>query len=1040
MNRVPITMDLDDVFDQFDVEPTEKSSSKRKASPESETKTDKKRSKEGESVAAQPSSSGGSTKQPAKVYPFKLDTFQQEAVDRIERNESVLVAAHTSAGKTAVAEYAIAKSLRDKQKVIYTSPIKALSNQKYRDLEEEFKDVGLMTGDMTINPNATCLIMTTEILRSMLYRGSEVMREVAWVIYDEVHYMRDKERGVVWEESIILLPHNVRFVFLSATIPNSKEFCAWISKIHNQPCGAVYTDYRPTPLEHFLYPAGASGLYLTVDRKGHFREDSFQKAMSALQVDAELTSSSGKRGRGGKRQTGGKNQIATDLFKIVKLIMERDLDPCIVFSFSKKDCETYALQMSKLDFNSADEKALVTQVYDNALESLGEEDRALPQVVSLLPLIRRGIGIHHGGLLPILKEVLEILFQEGLIKCLFATETFSIGINMPAKTVVFTSTRKFDGDDFRWISSGEYIQMSGRAGRRGKDDRGIVIQMLDEKMEPEVTKAMIYGASDPLNSSYHVSYNMVLNMLRVEDADPEHLLRSSFHQFQQEQNAPALEEKARELQAEAAAVEVPDEDEERVADYHAACEQVERTRAAMATTMHQPRYCVPFLQAGRLVRVSYAGQDWGWGALVSHKKVVQPPGARSFAALDGVLGYPDIAGTGAGKGGDKEGDGAVHVLDVLLAVRRVPPGTTDADTDTSSAAASAFTKRTGLAPCADAHTLHTGADQTRSSEAAVVQVALSALHTLSAVRLVLPADLGQPAARRGVLKTVSCMPARFEAKGQGVPLLDPVSDMGVVEPDFAVLAGQSKTLSTALEAHALHKASRTHREAALKAFRHKLSLLEAARLCQREASESQAVAMREELRKMRRVLRALGYVSAEGVLTSKGRFCCELSTADELVVTDMVFDGLFNDLTAEQAVALLSCFVHKEANKEGGGAKLPPHLQAPFERLQNIARNVAKASSEARLQVDEEEFLGSFNPGMMEVCFAWTGGARFVDVCAMTDIFEGSLIRNIRRLEELLRQLASAALAIGNSELKDLFEGGAAKIRRGVVFAASLYI
>jgi ATP-dependent RNA helicase DOB1 len=183
-------------------------------------------------------------REPAKIYPFKLDTFQQNAIAYIEKNESVLVAAHTSAGKTVVAEYAIAQSLKRKQRVIYTSPIKALSNQKFRDMQEEFSDVGLMTGDMTINPNATCLIMTTEILRSMLYRGSEIVREVAWVIYDEVHYMRDKERGVVWEESIILLPHKVRFVFLSATIPNAKEFVGWVSKLHHQKCHVVYTDYR----------------------------------------------------------------------------------------------------------------------------------------------------------------------------------------------------------------------------------------------------------------------------------------------------------------------------------------------------------------------------------------------------------------------------------------------------------------------------------------------------------------------------------------------------------------------------------------------------------------------------------------------------------------------------------------------------------------------------------------------------------------------------------------------------------------------------
>ncbi|CAF4649616.1 unnamed protein product, partial [Rotaria sp. Silwood2] len=171
---------------------------------------------------------------PAKEYKFNLDPFQREAITCLQNNQSVLVSAHTSAGKTVVAEYAVAMALRDKQRVIYTTPIKALSNQKYRELHEEFKDVGLMTGDVTLNPSASCLIMTTEILRSMLYRGSEITREVAWVIFDEIHYLRDKERGVIWEETIILLPDNVHYVFLSATIPNAKQFAEWISFLHNQ--------------------------------------------------------------------------------------------------------------------------------------------------------------------------------------------------------------------------------------------------------------------------------------------------------------------------------------------------------------------------------------------------------------------------------------------------------------------------------------------------------------------------------------------------------------------------------------------------------------------------------------------------------------------------------------------------------------------------------------------------------------------------------------------------------------------------------------
>lgn len=241
---------------------------------------------------------------PVKEYKFVLDSFQKEAILCIENNQSVLgnfylfllfcftcwhfiflhtVSAHTSAGKTVVAEYAIALSLQNKQRVIYTTPIKALSNQKYREFQEEFDDVGLITGDVTINPTASCLIMTTEILRLMLFRGSEVMREVGWVIFDEIHYMRDRERGVIWEETIILLPDTVHYVFLSATLPNACQFAEWIAHLHHQACHVVYTDYRPVPLQHYIYPAGGEGLHLVLDEQNNFREDNFNLAMNVLQ-------------------------------------------------------------------------------------------------------------------------------------------------------------------------------------------------------------------------------------------------------------------------------------------------------------------------------------------------------------------------------------------------------------------------------------------------------------------------------------------------------------------------------------------------------------------------------------------------------------------------------------------------------------------------------------------------------------------------------------------------------------------------------------
>ena len=388
------------------------------------------------------------------------------------------------------------------------------------------------------------------------------MREVAWVIFDEIHYMRDKERGVVWEETIILLPHSVRYVFLSATIPNAMQFAEWISKSHDQPCHVVYTDFRPTPLQHYLFPAGGEGIYLVVNEKGEFREDNFTKAMGKMQdsMGEDPADPRSGKGRKGKSKKGHDkkgsfmflsqlcpfietiNVGSTDISKIIKMIMLKNYNPVIVFSFSKRECEGLALTMSKFEFNSNDEQELVTNIYNNAIDNLSQDDRQLPQISHLLPLLRRGIGIHHGGLLPILKEVIEILFQEGLIKVLFATETFSIGLNMPAKTVVFTAARKFDGREFRNISSGEYIQMSGRAGRRGLDDRGVVIMMCDEKLDPMAAKEMVKGEADRLDSAFHLGYNMVLNLMKVEGISPEYMLERCFFQFQSSAGVPKLEE------------------------------------------------------------------------------------------------------------------------------------------------------------------------------------------------------------------------------------------------------------------------------------------------------------------------------------------------------------------------------------------------------------------------------------------------------------------------------------------------------------------
>ncbi|GAA0140495.1 DNA metabolism protein [Lithospermum erythrorhizon] len=932
---------------------------------------------------------------PAKEFPFKLDPFQAEAIQCLDTGESVMVSAHTSAGKTVVALYAIAMSLRNKQRVIYTSPIKALSNQKFREFKEEFSDVGLMTGDVTIEPNASCLVMTTEIWRSMQYKGSEVTREVAWIIFDEVHYMRDRERGVVWEESIVMAPKNARFVFLSATVPNAKEFADWVAKVHRQPCHIVYTDYRPTPLQHYLFPAGGKGLYLVVDEKGKFREDSFQKALNAL-----VPASEGDRKReNGKFQKGwvvGKTGEDSDIFKMVKMIIQRQYDPVICFSFSKRECEFLAMQMARMDLNNDDEKVNTETIFWSAMDMLSDDDKKLPQVSNMLPLLKRGIGVHHSGLLPILKEVIEILFQEGLIKCLFATETFSIGLNMPAKTVVFTNVRKFDGDKFRWLSSGEYIQMSGRAGRRGIDERGICILMVDEKLEPSTAKLMVKGSADSLNSAFHLSYNMLLNQLRCEDGDPENLLRNSFYQFQADRAIPDLEKQAKVLEEERDSIRI--EEEESLEDYYSLLEQYKSLKKDIHDIIFTPKYCLPFLKPGRLVAIQCTKDDQD---------------APSFSINDEVtwgviLNFERVKG-GSGDDGNIKPEDANYTVDILTRC-------------------TVWKDEVGKKTIKIVRLKDPG-------EPAVISIPISQIDSLSVVCLVIPKDLLPVEARQNTLKKVSEVLSRYSKEGMP-PLLDPEDDMKIQSSSYKKAVRRTEALENLFEKHDIAKSPLIEQK--LMVLHKKKELTAKIKTIKRTMRTSTALAFKDELKSRRRVLRRLGYITRDNVVELKGKVACEISSADELTLTELMFSGVFKDTKVEEMVSLLSCFVWQEKLQDA--QKPREELDLLFTQLQDTARRVAKVQLECKVQIDVENFVSSFRPDIMEAVYAWAKGSKFYEIMEITQVFEGSLIRAIRRLEEVLQQLIQAAKSIGETELEAKFEDAVTMIKRDIVFAASLYL
>lgn len=931
----------------------------------------------------------------ARTYPFTLDPFQDTAISCIDRSESVLVSAHTSAGKTVVAEYAIAQSLREKQRVIYTSPIKALSNQKYRELLAEFGDVGLMTGDITINPDAGCLVMTTEILRSMLYRGSEVMREVAWVIFDEVHYMRDKERGVVWEETIILLPDKVHYVFLSATIPNAMEFAEWICRIHSQPCHIVYTDFRPTPLQHYLFPAHGDGIHLVVDEKGTFREENFQKAMASISnQNGDDVHTIGGRGKKGQSYKGGaaKGEAKGDIYKIVRMIWKKKYNPVIVFSFSKRDCEELALKMSKLDFNTEEEKDALTKIFKNAIELLPETDRELPQIKHILPLLRRGIGIHHSGLLPILKEVIEILFQEGFLKVLFATETFSIGLNMPAKTVVFTSVRKWDGQQFRWVSGGEYIQMSGRAGRRGLDDRGIVIMMIDEKMEPQVAKGMVKGQADRLDSAFHLGYNMILNLMRVEGISPEFMLEHSFFQFQNATSVPVMEKKVAELSNELQSIQI--DDEATIKEYYEIRKTLDGYNEDIRTIITHPANSLAFLQPGRLIKVKIDGKhDYGWAAVVDF---VKRTNKRNPTAV-----YSDHES---------------YIVNVVV-------NTMYADSPINLLKPFNPTFPEGIRP----------AEEGEKTISTIIPITLSSIHSIGNIRLFMPNDIKAESQQTAVGKTLREAVRRFP---DGVPVVDPVKNMKIQDDDFLKLLKKVEVLEGRLYSNPLTNTLRLKElyekytkkvaiEADIKNLKHKIN-------------EAQAVVQLDDLRRRKRVLRRLGFCTQSDIIELKGRVACEISSGDELLLTELIFNGNFNELSPAQAAALLSCFAFQERCKEA--PRLKPELAEPLKAMREVAGKIAKIIKDSKIELVEKEYVESFRHELMEVVFEWCKGASFTQICKMTDVYEGSLIRMFKRLEEMIKELIDVSKTIGNTTLKEKMEAALNLIHRDIVSAGSLYL
>ncbi|KAL8939496.1 MAG: hypothetical protein Q9216_003324 [Gyalolechia sp. 2 TL-2023] len=975
----------------------------------------------------------------ARTWPFELDIFQKEAVYHLENDDSVFVAAHTSAGKTVVAEYAIALAAKHMTKAVYTSPIKALSNQKFRDFRQEFDDVGILTGDVQINPEASCLIMTTEILRSMLYRGADLLRDVEFVIFDEVHYVNDLERGVVWEEVIIMLPEHVTLILLSATVPNTYEFASWVGRTKKKDIYVISTPKRPVPLEHFLWADKA--MHKIVDANKRFLDQGWKEANAAMSGRDKMKATSAMenanaprgaanpaKGRGnaaarGGRQTasgqrgggqqrgrgqpqravgniartgrgGGRTTAAQDRNVWVHLVQhmrKHDLLPACIFVFSKKRCEENADALSNLDFCTASEKSAIHMTIERSIARLKPEDRILPQIRRLRELLSRGVAVHHGGLLPIVKEIVEILFAKTLVKVLFATETFAMGLNLPTRTVVFSGFRKHDGRAFRELLPGEYTQMAGRAGRRGLDPVGSVIvvnQGSDEAPPAATLKQMILGDPTKLRSQFRLTYNMILNLLRVEALKIEEMIKRSFSENATQALLPEQKKQVKLSESDLAKVK---REECGICDIDLVqCHENAMAFHSATVNLHLRSVGSPI---GRRMIARKRLVVFRWGGLRTAGIVLRESVSRGVAPTVEILSMSRLNSV-------REPSDFLPYLPMFRILFTPLPR------------------------------------KIKEMELNVVKVPLNDIETFT--RTMVKVDLDGLLNRRDEAMT--------SAEVELWHIFSSWQSSAWDELDWTRLKDLQLRDILEFRQKSLLNVEAVQCIECPQFVRHFLSYHDEWLIKEnidqlRQLMSDQNLQLLPDYEQRIAVLKDLEFIDKNSRIQLKGKVACEIHSADELVLTELILENVLATFEPEEIVALLSAFVFQE--RTDVEPTLTPSLEKGTETIIAISEKVNHFQIEHQVILsssDSNDFVSRPRFGLVEVVHEWARGMSFNRITDLTDVLEGTIVRVITRLDETCREVKNAARIIGDPQLFTKMQTAQEMIKRDITAVASLYM
>lgn len=909
------------------------------------------------------------------LYPFPLDTFQLAAIDTFMNGDSVMVAAPTGTGKTVVAEFGVWEAFRRGGQVIYTTPIKALSNQKFRDLRRIYGDqVGLLTGDVTENSDAPVLVMTTEVLRNMLLQTPWDLDGVDCVIFDEVHYIADQERGTTWEEAIILCPEHIQLICLSATVSNAGEIADWISRTH-RPVQLITHNERSIPLALYYYLD--KKLRPVIDHNGEQVGD-FSKSGGEMRQIAR------QRGLSPSQMRKQAESEEPQPWEILNAMNAREMLPAIYFLFSRRDCEENARRYSVMRPNLVRDEGTrnrISAVVDSYLGSMREEDRSLQQVALIQSLAMEGIGFHHAGLLPVLKQLVEVLFSRGLMQVVFATDTLALGVNMPARSVVIGRMSKWDGRRQRMLIPNEFSQMAGRAGRRGMDLKGNIIVPYSPWVPfPEMLK-IATGELEPVISAFAIRYNTVLNLW-----DPPHghrvrqILQQSLAQFQAARRARDLEDE--------------------IVEFGNQIGQI-------------PQGCLIGLDAGDELLDEYRGFNRTINALRGKERNLERE-LRSLTERVDSRPWP-VPGRQALRK-------AFRVADPGLVVHSGDDGWGIYLGGARTGGIGLFLFGSEIKQL----TQYKEVDYLPSLDAAV-PVPEGLLEFDRPVQN-LPEDLVAPVRERLAALDLPDLAAQIEAHRQTIAARH-ASTAGRIEEQVATVRGQIREVVQAQTDHPCHACSRRKE--------HQRNLRAVADL-ERERQRSEQTLRKEIdeenerirgiIRGIRNVLHRFDYLH-RGYPTAKADLLADVFDRNGLVICEMIERGMVDSLSPADLAEVFSWYAFDRDSRLRNTFSLPNHLVLLRRRLEDLEQRVIASERGNGLYISTGHNAG-FYGGMR----AWCNGATMAHITEKIDMSEGDLVLTFNKTIDLMRQVREMFGSVApDHPLRDALRQADRLVRRDIV-------